>query len=548
MSVYESSAPRGGGVTMAAALLAIITVIGIFSRPLLAIDETRYAAVALDMWQHHNWLVPHLNGATYSHKPPVLFWLIVAGWKLFGVSELWARLVAPLAGVVALALISAMARVLWPGDARARGWAPLITVGALVYAAFGSLLMFDTLLACSALLGLLGIVHSVEHGRRRGFWYLAAGIALGVLVKGPVILIHVLPAALLAPWWATPRENRRWMAWYATLFGALVLGVCAALAWAIPAGMAGGAEYQRAIFLGQTVGRMSKSFAHRRAVWWYLPLLPVVLFPWFAWPESWRALRALRVAPRDAGSRFCVAWAVCGLIAFSLVSGKQLHYLVPLAPAMALLLARGLSQREAAPLTRPWPVAAVIAAFAMAVILAGTTTLASRAVWWPHAPMAWGWALLPLGVAITLLVWQRGRITRNAAVHALAASTAALLCGVQLSAGRVATIPYNTGPMATTVERALADGHAIAMVGKYNGEYHFPARLQNVRIDEIEERQIGGWIAAHDDGMLLRYERGRDAPQRAGIVAQYPFRNGWVTLSTAALAGRTTPPKPDPIE
>jgi hypothetical protein len=162
--------------------------------------------------------------------------------------------------------------------------------------------------------------------------------------------------------------------------------------------------------------------------------------------------------------------------------------------------------------------------------------------------MMWGWALLPLSIAVTLVVWQRGRITRNAAVHALAASSAALLCGVQLSAGRIATIPYDTRQMATTVQRALADGHAIAMVGKYNGEYHFPARLQNVRIDEIEEREVGAWSDAHDAGMLLRYERGRDAPQRTGIVAQHPFRNGWVTLSTAALAGRTTPAKPDPIE
>jgi 4-amino-4-deoxy-L-arabinose transferase-like glycosyltransferase len=541
MSVYESSAPRGGGVTMAAALLAIITVIGIISRPLLAIDETRYAAVALDMWQHNTWLVPHLNGATYSHKPPVLFWLIVLGWKLFGVSALWARLVGPLAAGVALALVSALARALWPADARARGWAPLITVGALVWATYGSLLMFDTLLACSALLGLLGIVHSVEHGHRRGFWYLAAGIALGVLSKGPVILIHVLPAALLAPWWATPRDDRRWSAWYLTLFGALLVGVCGALAWAIPAGAAGGAEYQRAIFLGQTVGRMSKSFAHRRALWWYLPLLPVVLFPWFAWPESWRALRALRAAPRDAGVRFCAAWALSGLLAFSLVSGKQLHYLLPLAPAMALLLARGLSQREAAPLTRPWPVAVTLAAFAVAVLLAGTTTLAARAVWWPHAPMAWAWALLPLGVAITLVVWQRGRITRNAAVHALAASTVALLCGVQLSAGRIATIPYDTGPMAAAVSNALADGHAIAMVGKYNGEYHFPARLSNVRIDEIEERDIGAWSAAHKAGLLLLYDRGHSAPRGPGIVAQHPFQNGWVTLSSPAVTVRTTP-------
>ncbi|HYW52176.1 MAG TPA: glycosyltransferase family 39 protein, partial [Gemmatimonadaceae bacterium] len=332
MTVYESMAPRGGGVTVAAALLAVITIVGLLTRPLLAIDETRYAAVALEMMQRGDWLVPHLNGATYSHKPPLLFWLVLAGWKLFGVSTAWARLVAPLAGLVALLLVSSLARRLWPHDARTRGWAPLITAGALVWASFGTLFMFDTLLACSALLALQGILLAVEHSRRRGIFMLAAGIALGILAKGPVIFLHVLPVALAAPWWATPRADRRWRQWYLALLGGVLLGAAGALAWAIPAGIAGGPEYQRAIFLGQTAGRMTRSFAHGRALWWYLPLLPAVLFPWFLWRESWRAMSALRTAPRDAGVRFCVVWGGAGLLAFSLVSGKQLHYLLPLMP------------------------------------------------------------------------------------------------------------------------------------------------------------------------------------------------------------------------
>ena len=42
----------------------------------MPVDETRYLAVAWDMWREGNFLVPHLNGEPYSHKPPLLFWLI----------------------------------------------------------------------------------------------------------------------------------------------------------------------------------------------------------------------------------------------------------------------------------------------------------------------------------------------------------------------------------------------------------------------------------------------------------------------------------------
>ena len=538
MSVYESPAPRGGGAPVAAALIAAVALAGLVTRPLLAIDETRYAAVALDMLQRGDWLVPHLNGGPYSHKPPLLFWLVLAGWKVFGVSATWARLVGPLAGMTAVALIASIARRLWPLDVRTRRWAPVITAAALLWAAFGSLVMFDTLLACSALLALLGVVHVVEHEHRRGVLFMALGVGLGILSKGPVVFLHMLPTALLAPWWATPRTDRRWVRWYATLVAAMLLGVGLALLWAVPAGEAGGPAYRDAIFLGQTAGRITKSVAHQRAPWWYLPLLPALLFPWFMWPESWRALKALRVAPRDTGVRFAVVWALAGLCAFSLVSGKQVHYLLPLVPAVALLLARGLSQREAAPLTRPWIVASVIGVLAVGVIVAGSTTLLARVVWWPHGAIAWWWAIAPLIAAAMLVGWQRGRITRNAAVHSLAISTAVLLCGVQFAAGRAGTVPYDTAPMAAAVRSALESGHPVAMVGAYNGEYHFEGRLQRHRIDVIDARHADAWLEAHAGGLILRYDRGRDALPPEGVIARHPFRNGWASLAPGWLPTR----------
>ena len=76
------------------------------TRPLLPIDETRCVSVAWEMWQSGNFLVPHLNGIPYSHKPPLLCWLILSGWKLFGVNEWWPRLLPPLFGLGCLFLTS----------------------------------------------------------------------------------------------------------------------------------------------------------------------------------------------------------------------------------------------------------------------------------------------------------------------------------------------------------------------------------------------------------------------------------------------------------
>ena len=45
------------------------------ARPLMPVDETRYAAVAWEMWTRGDFIVPRLDGLPYDHKPPLLFWL-----------------------------------------------------------------------------------------------------------------------------------------------------------------------------------------------------------------------------------------------------------------------------------------------------------------------------------------------------------------------------------------------------------------------------------------------------------------------------------------
>ena len=47
----------------------------LFLRDLWKPDEPRYAQVAREMSETGEWIVPHLNGETYAHKPPLVFWI-----------------------------------------------------------------------------------------------------------------------------------------------------------------------------------------------------------------------------------------------------------------------------------------------------------------------------------------------------------------------------------------------------------------------------------------------------------------------------------------
>ncbi|MFL5460216.1 MAG: ArnT family glycosyltransferase, partial [Gemmatimonadales bacterium] len=210
-------------------LWGVAVALALALRPLLAIDETRYLSVAWEMWLRHDWLVPYLNGNPYPDKPPLLFWGMLLGWRLFGVNQWWPRLLQPIFAVISTLLLVRLTRKLEPElpDAADR---TLPFLSGLLWVTYSTLVLFDTLLTACVMLSLLGLVEVWRGGALRGWIAYAAGVGLGLLAKGPVVLVHVLPAALLAPWWTSDASPRRWSSWYLGLLAALAAGSAFALA------------------------------------------------------------------------------------------------------------------------------------------------------------------------------------------------------------------------------------------------------------------------------------------------------------------------------
>ena len=506
-----------------AALLAVLALAALASRTAMPVDETRYLAVAWEMWQRGDLLVPHLNGTPYSHKPPLLFWLIHLGWWLFGVNDVTPRLVVPACALAALLLTSAIARALWPQAPRLAARSAWILLGCLLFALFSTMLMFDVLLAVGVALGVLGLVRA--RGARYGFVLLAVGIGLGLLAKGPAVLLHLLPAALLAPWWARPAQPRA--AWYAGVALATLGGAAIALAWAIPAAQRGGSEYADAIFWGQTAHRMVDSFAHQRPAWWYLPWLPVVLAPWILWRPLWQGVRASGYFA-DPGVRLALALALPAFIAFSLISGKQLHYLLPQFPAFALAAARGLDAE--APASRPWLATAVL-------ILAAVAAAALPFVHLPEALAALGGVGAPTAaVAFVLLAaWIAHRPLPPAAqVPRLAAGAALALAVVHVAFVRSLAPAWDMRPLAHVVADLQRSGTPLAHDGDYHGQFHFAGRLAAPLPEVADLRDATAWLAAHPGGALVVYFRDVRALAAFAPLASQPFRG----RSVAVIAGR----------
>lgn len=517
---------------LALLLLLVFTAVAMLSRPITPIDETRYLGVAWEMWLRGDFLVPYKNGEPYSHKPPLMMWMFHAGWALFGVNAWWPRLVSPLFSAGAIWLTYQLALRLWPTRHGIGGRAAMVLVCCLVWAISSTWVMFDVMLAFFVLVGMHGMLMAADGKRLRGFALLGLAIGLGVLTKGPVILLHLLPGAVIAPWW---RPGMRLASWYGGVFLAVLYGATIALSWAIPAGMAGGDEYQQAIFWGQTAHRMVESFAHQRPMWWYLALLPVLLFPWFVWPTLWRSVWLYIKQGLDPGGRFCVAWSAPVFIAFSLISGKQLHYLMPLFPAFALLVARGVAGGRRG--EKPG------SSMVVPLLLIGTTGLALLLVASGLVPVSYealpkvrmmlaGVLLISTGIAAYF--WHRQQ-PRSLVILGLAGAVVPI--ALQWASAPAIYPANDVRPMAQAIRQAQDRNITVVHEGKYHDQYHFFGRLEKPLI-ALPNEALAAWLVQHPSAWAVLYIKDKQVLQSVRTFITQPYRGKTVVLIDAKTALR----------
>lgn len=500
-------------------LTSLLIACTLASRPLLPVDETRYLTVA---WEAHvtgDYLVSHLNTETYAHKPPLLFWLINAVWSVTGVNEYAARLVSPLAGITCLLLTSVMARRLWPQSTPLHRCAPMVLASITMWTAFCPLTMFDTLLTSCTMLALLGVLRAEAGDVRTGWLMAGAAMGFGILAKGPVVLVHVMPAAIFAPWWSL-RVRTNYVRWYAGCIAAIAIAAAIGLSWALPSADAGGKAYSDELLYGQTAGRMVNSFAHRHPIWWYLPFLPLCLLPWISIGTVWRGLRITKL---DAPMKFLICWAGSALLILSLVSGKQIHYLVPLIPAFALILTRLLTAIEGPIPKRD-----------LAFVIAGTIVLATSPPFANHLSSPYGaamrfmvadWYVLPLmACGVLLIPWSFRRV--ESTVFAVGTSSILFVIILILSVRSTIWKGFEFRPLA---QIAASHQDDVAWYGLYEGQLNYLGGVRYVHETRGVE-ELSQWLAEHRDGILIKElsAANLDAMHIVGIDAS----NSIVTSST----------------
>ncbi len=156
---------------------------GLGSFGLTGADEPRYAQIAREMLARHDWVTPVLYGKVWLEKPILYYWLAMASYKIFGVSDWAARVPSAV-----FATLMVMGVYLFSLRMR-RGMqldAALMTASCALVLGMARGASTDMPLAASFAVGMLCWYVWYESGRRRFLLAFHFLIALGMLAKGPV--------------------------------------------------------------------------------------------------------------------------------------------------------------------------------------------------------------------------------------------------------------------------------------------------------------------------------------------------------------------------
>jgi 4-amino-4-deoxy-L-arabinose transferase-like glycosyltransferase len=321
--------------------LVWLYVLGI--RTLVPPDEGRYAEMAREMLVSGDWITTRLNGIKYFEKPPLQTWMNALSFGAFGLGEWQARLWTGLCGLIGVFLTAYAGSKVF--GRRAGFYAGLVLGSSFFWVASGQIDSLDMSLSGMMTISLCALLiaqRDLATPNERRNWMLVcwAGMALAVLAKGLIGL--VLPGGVLVLYTLAARD---WTIWKRLHIGkGLLLFFAIATPWFVLVALKN-PEQPHFFFIHEHFERFFLKAHKREGAWYYFfaMLIPGIV-PWLGLlPQSLaQAVRRDKSASQKAlfqPKLLLLIWAVFIFAFFSYSSSKLPGYILPIFPALALLLA-----------------------------------------------------------------------------------------------------------------------------------------------------------------------------------------------------------------
>jgi len=332
-----------------AGFCAFLFLYGLAQFGLIGADEPRYAQVAREMLERHEWITPVLGGQPWLEKPPLYYWQAMMAYGVFGISDWAARLPSAVDASFLVLAVYFFLRRFRPGFELDGALIAASSAGVIGYARAASM---DMALAAAFTIAMFGWWTWRASGKRIYLAVFYGFIALGALAKGPIALF--LAAVVIVLYAAAVRElplvlKTLWLPGI-LLFCVIAMPLYLVVQLRNP-------EFFRVFILEHNLGRFSKDlYHHTEPFWYYLPVTALALVPWtvfviVAFVERVRWWWG-KPSPTNAGDLDCenqlgvfaCCWFIMPVLLFSISQSKLPGYILPAIPAGALLLADYLRQ------------------------------------------------------------------------------------------------------------------------------------------------------------------------------------------------------------
>lgn len=336
-------------VTVLLLLCLALYLPGLFTLPVLDRDEARFAQATVQMHETGDYMVPHFQEDLRAKKPVAIYWMqalttgtasALGADTASGHPGIWAfRIPSVIAAIVVVLLTWRLASAFYGHRAGLIAGALIAT--AVVLVAEANIAKTDAALAASIMAAQLALarVWLARDPRRLVpgignvllFW---AAMAIGILLKGPIApMVSGLTALMLIVF----SRDIKWLFALRPVRGFALLLVLT-LPWAISVWITtGGAFFGEAVggdFLPKLAGGQE---SHGAPFGYYLALLTLTFFP-----VNMLLLPAIAKAWGDRHSNavmFLAAWIIPNWLVFEVVPTKLPHYVLPVYPALAILVA-----------------------------------------------------------------------------------------------------------------------------------------------------------------------------------------------------------------
>ncbi len=323
------------------AIVAIALFANIGSTPLFDADEGRNGEVGREMAETNDYVMPRIDGMPYLDKPVVYFAAEALAMEVLGPTELAARLPAYLFTLATAAVLFWFARRVW--DAESACVAVIAFLSMPLVLAFSRTVIFDSALAFFVVVALVAFYEAIEQPVKRPLPSLIAwaAIGFGVITKGPVAIL--LPLIVAIPFAIRQKRFRAlWSWWGLVAFVVIVAPWVYGVTRVVP-------DFLKYVLVTETAQRLAtKALKRTGPPWYFIPYLIGGALPWAI--VALAGIRS-RWTERDRAMLYAFLWIAIPFLFFSISQSKRPQYILPVMPAVALLVARTAKGLRAAAVT-----------------------------------------------------------------------------------------------------------------------------------------------------------------------------------------------------